>query len=46
MHYRLFVSGSSASFSQAVDVKTLTAFAGKTVRYGLEWATTVQPLDA
>ena len=46
MHYRLFVSGSTASFSQSIDVKTLTAFAGPTVQYGLEWATTVQPLVA
>ncbi len=46
MHYRLFVSSSAAAFSYQVDVQTLTAFAGKTVSYGLEWATTVQPLVA
>ena len=29
-----------------MDVRPLTEFAGKTVHYGLEWATTVQPLAA
>ena len=46
MHYRLHVSASSTSFSQAVDVETLTALADRTVHYGLEWATPVRPPTA